>query len=160
MIVASRSDFHDSILEKSDSGSTWKETQVDTDASILEIFFYDSLHGFAVGQNGTILKYKPPIVDNVSTQSGLTPERFILHQNYPNPFNSRTVVKYTIPNDGFVTLDVFNLLGEKVTSLIDGMKKAGTYEISFNASGLVSGIYYYRLQSDNFTRSRKMLLLK
>jgi hypothetical protein len=88
------------------------------------------------------------------------PLEYTLEQNYPNPFNPSTVIKYTIPENGFVTLDVYNLLGEKVGSLVNGVQEAGRYEINFDASNLASGIYVYSLKSGSFTSVKKMLLMK
>jgi hypothetical protein len=88
------------------------------------------------------------------------PLEFAMEQNYPNPFNPSTVIKYSIAEDGFVTLDVFNLLGEKVVSLVSGIQKAGRYEVNFNAANLASGVYVYNLKSDNFSLVKKMLLLR
>jgi len=88
------------------------------------------------------------------------PLEFTLEQNYPNPFNPSTVIKYTIPENGFVTLDVYNLLGEKVASLVNGVQDAGRYEISFDASNFASGIYVYSLRSGSFNSVKKMLLMK
>ncbi len=95
------------------------------------------------------------------------PLEFTLEQNYPNPFNPGTVIKYSIPENGFVTLDVYNLLGEKVASLVNSVQEAGRYEINFDASnlpagrqGLASGIYVYSLKSGSFTSVKKMLLMK
>ena len=86
--------------------------------------------------------------------------KFDLSQNYPNPFNPSTIIKYSIPSDGNVKLTVFNVLGQKVTTLVNGYIKAGTYSINFNASNLNSGLYFYKLESGNFTSVKKMLLLK
>jgi hypothetical protein len=88
------------------------------------------------------------------------PLEFTLEQNYPNPFNPGTVIKYSIPENGFVTLVVYNLLGEKVASLVNGVQDAGRYEISFDASNLASGIYVYSLKSGSFNSVKKMLLMK
>jgi hypothetical protein len=88
------------------------------------------------------------------------PLEFTLEQNYPNPFNPSTVIKYSIPENGFVTLDVYNLLGEKVGSLVNGVQEAGRYEINFDASNLASGIYVYSLKAGSFTSVKKMLLMK
>ena len=88
------------------------------------------------------------------------PIEYSLEQNYPNPFNPSTVIKYSIPENGFVTLDVYNLLGEKVASLVNGVQEAGRYEINFDASNLGSGIYLYSLKSGSFNLDKKMLLMK
>jgi hypothetical protein len=88
------------------------------------------------------------------------PLEYVLEQNYPNPFNPNTLIKYSVPQDGLVTLEVFNLLGEKVATLVNGVQEAGRYEIDFNASDLSSGIYVYSLKSGNFNSIKKMLLMK
>ncbi|MCW9066408.1 MAG: T9SS type A sorting domain-containing protein [Ignavibacteriaceae bacterium] len=88
------------------------------------------------------------------------PLTFELGQNYPNPFNPGTSINYSIPEAGFVTLDVFNLLGEKVASLVSEVQNAGKYEVNFDASKLTSGVYFYQLQTDNNISVKKMLLLK
>jgi hypothetical protein len=88
------------------------------------------------------------------------PLEFALNQNYPNPFNPNTVIEYSIPQSGFVILAVYNLLGEKVASLVNELKEAGRYEINFDASDLASGIYVYNLKSGSFNSVKKMLLMK
>lgn len=89
-----------------------------------------------------------------------SPKVFALDQNYPNPFNPSTVIKYSIPVDGFVSLAVYNLLGEKVATLVNDNLKAGGHEINFDASNLSSGVYFYRLESGSFTAVKKLMLLK
>jgi len=85
---------------------------------------------------------------------------YALEQNYPNPFNPSTTIKYSISEDGFVRLSVYNLLGEEVTTLVSNEQKAGRYEVVFDASKLSSGVYMYRLESKNFLSIKKMLLVK
>jgi hypothetical protein len=85
---------------------------------------------------------------------------YALEQNYPNPFNPSTTIKYSISEDGFVKLAVYNLLGEEVNTLVNNEQKAGRYEIVFNASKLSSGVYMYRLESQNFLSIKKMILLR
>lgn len=88
------------------------------------------------------------------------PIEYALEQNYPNPFNPSTNIKYSIPEDGFVKLVVYNMLGEQVASLIETNQKAGRYEVTFNASELASGVYIYRLEAANYTSSKKLMLMK
>ncbi len=96
----------------------------------------------------------------------LTPVVYSLDQNYPNPFNPATTIKFGIPEDNFVSLKVFNVLGEEVATLINEIKSAGTYNVEFNASSLPSGMYLYVLRtgennaSSEFTSVKKMMLLK
>ncbi|GBD86933.1 hypothetical protein BMS3Abin03_00858 [bacterium BMS3Abin03] len=85
---------------------------------------------------------------------------FELEQNYPNPFNPSTLIAYSIPQEGFVSLNIYNLLGEKVATLVNSIQEAGRYEVSFDASSLASGIYVYSLKSGSSLTSRKMLLMK
>ena len=84
----------------------------------------------------------------------------ILSQNYPNPFNSITNIKYNIPQSGFVTLKVYNMLGKEVATLVNQEQKAGEYNVDFDASSLAGGVYMYRIQSGNDTLTKKMMLLK
>ena len=88
------------------------------------------------------------------------PEQFILYQNYPNPFNSNTTIQFLLPHPSFVTLKVYNILGEEVSTLVAENLINGNYHIEWNGSGLPSGVYYYRLEVDGFFETRKLILLK
>jgi hypothetical protein len=88
------------------------------------------------------------------------PTNFELSQNYPNPFNPTTTIRFSLPQSGNVKLVVFNLLGQVVANLVNGYKEAGTYNINWNASKLSSGIYIYRIESNSFSVTKKMTLLK
>ncbi len=85
---------------------------------------------------------------------------FILSQNYPNPFNPTTKIKYSILQPSNVSIKVYNALGKEVETLVDEYKSAGTYEISFDAKNLSSGVYFYRIVSAAFSETNKMMLLK
>ena len=89
-----------------------------------------------------------------------TPLKFALEQNYPNPFNPSTTIKYSIPEDGNVILRVYNSLGQRVAELINGFVKAGNYQVTFNASELASGIYFYKIEECSKTLVKKMIVLK
>ena len=86
--------------------------------------------------------------------------RFELFQNYPNPFNATTTIKFSIAVNGFVTLDVFDLLGKKITSIVNDVLTRGDYSVEFDGSGLSSGVYFFRLQMNEFVCNKKTLLLK
>ena len=88
------------------------------------------------------------------------PQNYSLSNNYPNPFNPSTVFEFRIAEPGFVTIKIYDVLGNEVASLVNEEKPAGSYKISFDASGLSSGVYYYRLTSGSFFESKKMILLK
>jgi|WetSurMetagenome_2_1015567.scaffolds.fasta_scaffold111421_1 hypothetical protein len=85
---------------------------------------------------------------------------YTLNQNYPNPFNPSTVITYSIPISSKVTLTVYDVLGKLITTLVNEKQESGSYSVNFNASGLSNGMYFYKMQSDNFVKTNKMLLLK
>jgi hypothetical protein len=85
---------------------------------------------------------------------------FFLSQNYPNPFNPKTVISYQFPVAGNVTLKVYDILGNEVAKLVDEFKHAGTFEISWNAGNVPSGVYFYQLKTEAFVETRKMILLR
>jgi len=84
----------------------------------------------------------------------------VLNQNYPNPFNPATTIKYYIPELNFVTLKVYDVLSSEVATLVNEEKPIGTYELTWNASSLPSGVYFYQLWGSGFVETKKMLLLK
>lgn len=86
--------------------------------------------------------------------------KYDLAQNYPNPFNPSTVITYSIPISSNVLINVYDVLGERIKTLVNQFQEAGSYKINFNAVGLSNGIYFYKIQSGNFVATRKMLLLK
>lgn len=104
--------------------------------------------------NGTY-EYSPEVELDVTG-----PLTFDLAQNYPNPFNPSTSIKYSIPESGNIRLSVFNIVGEEVAVLANGFSQAGSFEVTFDASKLSSGVYLYKLQSANSVQTKKMMLLK
>ena len=89
------------------------------------------------------------------------PAKFSLDQNYPNPFNPSTKIKYDLPENSFVSLKVYNIIGKEVASLVNSVVPAGSHEVVFDATGLNSGIYFYTLKTgNNFVQTRKMILMK
>ncbi|MFH2030976.1 MAG: T9SS type A sorting domain-containing protein, partial [Bacteroidota bacterium] len=99
------------------------------------------------------------IVTGVSDDN-LSPDQFYLAQNYPNPFNPATKISFSIAERSNVTLKVINLLGQEVATLFNGVKFAGVHEVSFNASNLASGVYFYTLSAGDFVSTKKMMLIK
>jgi hypothetical protein len=97
---------------------------------------------------------------SVKEVSGEIPGSFALYQNYPNPFNPTSVIRFALPSTGIVTINVYNMLGEKVAELVNGEMEKGNYEINFDGKQLSSGIYFYEMKSGNFSQKMKMVLLK
>ncbi|MHB8338621.1 MAG: T9SS type A sorting domain-containing protein [Ignavibacteriaceae bacterium] len=85
---------------------------------------------------------------------------YTLEQNYSNPFNPVTTINYTVPEKGFVTIKVYDLLGKEVASLVNEEKNSGSYSAEFNGSKLSSGVYFYRMQAGSFVETKKLILMK
>jgi thiol-disulfide isomerase/thioredoxin len=100
----------------------------------------------------------PPI--GVKGLGNEIPKTYSLNQNYPNPFNPATIIKYALPVSGYVTLKIYDILGNEVYTLDDSYRKAGYYEVLFDASNLASGVYFYKLVTDRYIATKKMLLIK
>ncbi len=88
------------------------------------------------------------------------PAEFVLNQNYPNPFNPSTIINYFVPQESFVSIKVYDFLGREVITLVNEMKSIGGYEIMFDASQLPSGTYFYNMIADNYSDTKKMILIK
>lgn len=100
------------------------------------------------------------IADIKRIEEGRVPEQFRLEQNYPNPFNPSTTIRYSIPESGNVQLKVYDIIGNEIATLVSEEKPIGTYEITWYAEGLPSGVYFYQLKADSFVETKKMILLK
>lgn len=95
-----------------------------------------------------------------STITNSLPEYFSLEQNYPNPFNPTTNIEFRIADHGFVTLKIFDVLGNEVATLVNEEKPSGTYNVDFDGTGLTSGVYFYKLRAGSFVQTKKMILLR
>ncbi|MCK9280489.1 MAG: T9SS type A sorting domain-containing protein [Melioribacteraceae bacterium] len=100
------------------------------------------------------------ILTSVEKVDNSIPSSFTLSQNYPNPFNPTTTIQYQLPKEGFVTLKVFNSLGQEVANVVNSTQSAGTYSVTFDPYGLSSGIYFYQLSTNNQTITKKMMFVK
>ena len=130
----------------------------DTFASITGILgFTHAYYKLAPRKDHDISGYVPTAIEDEAIGS---PADYSLKQNYPNPFNPTTNIVYSIPKSGFVTIKIYNILGQEVRVLANRMMNPGTYNVSFDASALNSGVYFYSLSVDNFTQVKKMMLLK
>ncbi|MBL1215136.1 MAG: T9SS type A sorting domain-containing protein [Ignavibacteriae bacterium] len=149
----------DSAYYSTNGGSSWSDISGGLN---------HRLKSFAM-HNGTLFAAQWDIDSSIVKYTGLTgiekenefqPEIFSLSQNYPNPFNPSTKISFSIPSNTFVTLSIYDILGSKITELINEEMSPGQYSIDFDASDLASGIYYYTLSTNNSAISKKMILLK
>jgi photosystem II stability/assembly factor-like uncharacterized protein len=148
------------VLYTKDGGISWT-TQVTTTHPLNSMTFVNQNIGWVVGFDGTIIHTTNGGVSFVEEeQMNEIPTEFLLSQNYPNPFNPSTKIKYSVPQTSNVIVKVFDILGNEIEILVSEEKPAGTYEITWNAANLPSGIYFYRLQAGSFVETKKMLLLK
>jgi hypothetical protein len=121
------------------------------------------LHAQYLGGNGrgdVMLESLNNPLTNTGNNNTTIPTSYSLSQNYPNPFNPTTNVQFSIIKVQFVTLKVFDLLGQEVATLVNEQLEPGTYNVDWNASQFTSGIYFYRLQTKGFTDTKKLILLK
>ena len=125
-----------------------------------EIFDNEGADHWMNGFDATILTLDFSGLTDVEDISGNMPTSYNLEQNYPNPFNPSTKISFSVPTTGLVNIDVFNAIGQKVTTLVNEQMNAGNYSVDFNAVNLTSGIYFYKMTSANYSATRKMILIK
>jgi len=151
---------HEGFYISKNSGNTWiaKNEGITGDSNFYSVYANSNfvfagqyLHLFRRELNEIIY------IKNISTE---IPSAFSLEQNYPNPFNAMTNVKFKMLNAGNAVIKVFDITGKEVATLVNEYLKPGTYEITFDASMLTGGIYFYRLQTENYTETKKLILLK
>ena len=146
-----------------DNGETWVLQPTDPfDGSLNAISFSDPTNGWIVTSNGEILRYRDlsgPLAVRPEGEREL-PVQTLLQQNYPNPFNPSTTIKFELHEAAEVRLSVFDILGREVSVLVNEKRDAGVHDVRFDASGLSSGVYFYRLTAGDFEQVRKFLLLK
>jgi photosystem II stability/assembly factor-like uncharacterized protein len=150
------------ILKTINSGESWFQQTSPTNSILQSVYFMNENTGFACGNNGVIIKTTdgggPPIGINLINNE--IPFEYSLSQNYPNPFNPVTKIKFSVPKTGVVKLTVYDAAGRVAAALFNGELSAGTYNYDFDASQLASGIYFYKLESNDFSQTKKMVLIK
>jgi subtilisin family serine protease len=122
-----------------------------------------SLQGITVSGGRLNIYNSVLLIQNITGfngNQGLIPHSYNLYQNYPNPFNPSTIIKYDLPQTGFVSLKIYDALGREITSLVNNQQEAGVHEIVWNAKDFTSGVYFYKLQSGEYTATKKLMLIK
>ena len=149
------------IVYTANGGDSWATQYVPTISTIRQIHFLTTDTGYAVTDNGMILKTynagNPIGIIQLNTE---TPDKYSIKQNFPNPFNPSTNMQFSLPKSSFVTLKVYDNIGQEVALLINQNMSSGNYEYKFDAGTLGSGIYYYRISANGFTETKKMILIK
>jgi photosystem II stability/assembly factor-like uncharacterized protein len=152
--------FAQTFIYSFDSGNTWEDTSTVDSSSIYDLVFTDSLTGYAVGEEGVIVKYKYQYPDFVNDYPLTVASDFVLHQNFPNPFNPSTTVSYYLAEPGRVTINIYNLLGTHIATLIENHQSSGNHSLVWNAEHEPSGVYYLQLNVNGKQATRKMVLIK
>ncbi len=146
------------VFVSSDRGLTWQSANDGiTDSDVTSLIFDHPGYLYAATASGIFKSTN--IVAGIHENAGV-PSSFSLSQNYPNPFNPSTTIGYELSAKSYVTIKVYDVLGRVVKTLVDEVKKPGRYEVRFDGIGLSSGIYFYRLVSNNYTETKKMVLIK
>jgi len=151
--------------------SEWRQVWFDTDTSLglkyelADAHFLKGVGMWALGYDGTYPELWDELREHYGQTSGFKnreqiPQSTALYQNFPNPFNPKTVIRYQLPVNSKVNLMVYNALGQKIQTLISQKQEAGYHSVTFNAKSLTSGIYFYRMTTENYTVIRKMILLQ
>jgi len=150
---------YDKLYRSTDSGSSWKYVGFPTTLRLFDFDFVNENEGWLCGDNSLIMKLDNggSIFVNNETEAS---EEINLFQNYPNPFNSETNIIFTLRNNEFVTLKVYDILGREVAVLLNSEFLSGKHQVRYNATGLASGIYYYVLKTSGRTLSKKLVVLK
>lgn len=147
------------VYLSSNNGTTWSVQYTSPAGNFTNIYLTNqNLLMFAVRSNGGISRYI--IAVGVHQTSSEVPEKFSLSQNYPNPFNPATKIKFDVPNESHTKLIIYDMLGREVTTLVNEELKPGTYEADWDGYIYSSGIYFYKLITNDFVETKKMVLMK
>ncbi|GEM_PF-1534781 len=146
------------ILQTTNNGLNWNANII-TSLNLNCIWFIDSYTGWAVGQNGAVFRTGIPVgVHQISSEIH---KGFQLYQNCPNPFNPITNIKFDVnKNDTYIVLNIYDLLGRKIQTLVNEKLNVGSYEVGWNGENYSSGLYFYQLQTSNGNQFKKMILTK
>lgn len=145
-----------STYRTTNAGINWSQVPNMLNVNVFQLLS-DTL-GFAVGKR--VYRYAKDSLVNVENISNIIPQGFELKQNYPNPFNPSTNIEFNIPKNSKVRITVFDMLGKNVAILADQNLNAGSYKVEWVADNFVSGVYFYKLETESFSKTKKMILLK
>lgn len=161
------------IFKSTNGGTSWFNTAPPSTKTLYSISLDSAglTGGYSVGDSSAIFKttnqgsswfqqFLSNCYVSVSQTSSTIPEKFSLYQNYPNPFNPVTVISYKLVVSSFTTLKIYDVFGHEISTLVNEELKAGTYKVSWDASNYSSGVYFVKLETPEFTQSRKMLMIK
>ena len=142
-------------------GNTWVELAQGLPNTVaIHLDYNQTANKVRIGTHGRGVYEISGLVTGIVNINNQIPKKYSLSQNYPNPFNPSTLIRFSIMNDENVRLKVYDLLGKEITTLVNKRLTTGTYDVNFDGSRLNSGVYIYRIETDNFSDSKKMILIK
>lgn len=148
------------VIRTTNFGQNWLIQATSTSDELFGVDFANGFTGYAVGVTGRVIKTVTGGGVNIQQLGTEIPANYSLEQNYPNPFNPNTVIRFDLPNNSYVNLDVYDISGKLVKKLISKEMSLGKYSVEFNGEGLNSGLYFYKLTTDRFSDTKKMILIK
>jgi photosystem II stability/assembly factor-like uncharacterized protein len=155
-IISGRSGI---LQHTQNGGSNWNNQRI-SNYEIWGLFFHNSNSGYIAGEYSILLNTTNGSYVFANNTSELIPSDFSLYQNYPNPFNPATTIKFDIKKLSMVKISIFDITGKEVEVLVDEKLEPGTYSTSWDGSGYSSGVYFYRMSTEGFTETRKMILIR
>lgn len=149
------------IWSTEDGGETWVSNRKQSSSDLQAVFALSDENIWLGGENGLLLRSEDAILTSIDEEfiSG-SPMEYSLEQNYPNPFNPVTVIEFSLPQTSNVRLEVYNVIGQRVATLVNETRQAGVHQVNFNASNLASGVYFYRISAGSFVQTRQLTLIK
>ncbi|MCX6162210.1 MAG: YCF48-related protein [Ignavibacteriae bacterium] len=147
------------MLKTTNGGNNWLSVFTGAVTPYITCHFINENIGWVGGYNGTIISIGSTIT-SIGINNEILPNSFMLSQNYPNPFNPTTNISYSISSPGVVSIKIYNMLGKEINEIVNEFNAAGNYSIKFDGSDLPSGLYFYKMSVNNFTETRKMILIK
>lgn len=149
------------LIYTTNTGANWSKYTKFTNNGISKMVFTSQNIGYVFGSRGMVLRTtNGGGLVALQNTSAIIPKYFSILQNYPNPFNPVTNIKFNIPKSSQVSIIIYDLLGREITQLLNEQLTAGSYSVDWDASAYPSGVYFYKLQTENFTETKKMVLVK
>ena len=148
------------VYKTTNSGTNWFQLQMPMTDDFTAFSFPSNDTGYVSTVSGYVHKTITGGVSFININPGIVPENYSLMQNFPNPFNPVTNIQFQVASSKFIKLVVYDLFGREVKTLVNEYKQAGTYQVNFNAEGLSSGIYFYKMTAGDFSETKKLVLIK
>jgi len=147
------------IFITTDQGSVWSLSSSPVSEKFYCVNFINNETGWIGGSNGLVLSTGLLNI-GINHIGNSVPKQYLLHQNYPNPFNPVTNIKFDIPQRSNVKISVYDILGKEISVLVNEELNTGTFEVNWDASNFPSGVYFYKIETEDYSESKKMVLVK